>query len=304
MNDCEATLSRVDFYVDDELRFAELEEFESHLARCASCRSTVQRRRDLVERIRATNPAFEAPDELKQSVSTILAEAPVYGSPSGLLDRVRSNLSRYAPARLDLNSNSRWMTAVSTTLAVLVLGTAFFYILTGQPGATVKPPSAFAMLAVDNHIRHLKGQLPFEITSAAPEEISNWFAGKVNFKLTLPNYQESSGQERLYRLEGARLVGLDNDYAAYIGYRMGDRQIGLVVTSDKVAQPAGGEEIVSKGLRFHYDSLSGLKVISWSDRGLTYALVSDLEERGQESCVVCHEGTQDRDFIEGLKPIR
>jgi hypothetical protein len=43
-------------------------------------------------------------------------------------------------------------------------------------------------------------------------------------------------------------------------------------------------------------------VITWSDRGLTYALVSDLDERGQQSCIVCHEGTKDRDFIEPLKP--
>jgi hypothetical protein len=29
-------------------------------------------------------------------------------------------------------------------------------------------------------------------------------------------------------------------------------------------------------------------VLTWSDDGLTYALVSDLEERGQASCIVCH----------------
>ncbi len=39
-----------------------------------------------------------------------------------------------------------------------------------------------------------------------------------------------------------------------------------------------------------------------SDRGLTYALVSDLEERGQQSCTVCHQGTKDQDFIAPLKP--
>jgi hypothetical protein len=43
-------------------------------------------------------------------------------------------------------------------------------------------------------------------------------------------------------------------------------------------------------------------VITWSDRGLTYALVSDLEERGQHSCIVCHQGTKDQDFISNLKP--
>ncbi len=156
-------------------------------------------------------------------------------------------------------------------------------------------------MAVDTHLRRLRGQLPLEIISDSPELISSWFAGKVSFRLRLPNYQESSGQEKLYGLEGARLVAFNNDYAAYVAYRMRQRPITLVATANSVAMPSGGEEIVSKGLKFHYDSINGLKVITWADRGLTYALVSDLEERGQQSCLVCHAGTKDRDFIEGLK---
>jgi hypothetical protein len=157
-------------------------------------------------------------------------------------------------------------------------------------------------MAVGTHKRYVRGQLPLEIASASPLDVSDWFSGKVSFGFKLPNYQETSGQERLYELLGARLVGYSNDYAAYVAYRMGDRPISLVVTSAAIATPAGGQEIASRGLTFHFEMISGLKVITWSDRGLTYALVSDLEERGQQSCVVCHEGTRDRDFIEGLRP--
>jgi hypothetical protein len=156
-------------------------------------------------------------------------------------------------------------------------------------------------MAVETHQRHLRGQLPLEITSAAPEQISAWFAGKVQFRVKLPNYQELSGQTKLYDIEGARLVGYKNDYAAYVAYQMQRQLISLVVTSAAIAQPAGGEEIISKGITFHYASISGWKVITWSDRGLTYALVSDLEKRGQQSCLVCHQGTKDQDFVEHLK---
>ena len=146
------------------------------------------------------------------------------------------------------------------------------------------------------------GQLPLEVESSEPEKISAWFENKVKFNVKLPSYQESSGQEILYTLEGARLVNYQNDYAAYVSYHMKDRLISLVITSELLAQPSGGEEIASKGLMFHYNAIDGLKVITWSDRGLTYALVSDLEERGQQSCFVCHQGTKDQDFIEPLKP--
>jgi hypothetical protein len=135
-----------------------------------------------------------------------------------------------------------------------------------------------------------------------PQKVSSWFANKVKFSVQLPNYQESSGQEKLYTLEGARLVGYKDDYAAYVAYRMKEGPISLVITSDSVVKPSGGEQIAAKGLTFHYNAIHGLKVITWSDRGLTYALVSDLEERGQQSCIVCHQGTKDQDFIAPLKP--
>jgi anti-sigma factor RsiW len=180
---------------------------------------------------------------------------------------------------------------------------ALLWRLVKQPETpATRQPSNFALMAAETHLRHMRGQLPLEMESARPQDISSWFANKVDFSVKLPNYQESSGQEKLYTLEGARLVGYEKDYAAYVAYRMKDRPISLVITSDLVARPSGGEQIASKGLRFHYNAIDGLKVITWSDRGLTYALVSDLDERGQQSCIVCHEGTKDQDFIEPLKP--
>jgi len=157
-------------------------------------------------------------------------------------------------------------------------------------------------MAAETHLRHMRGQLPLETESTDPQQISSWFVNKVNFSVKLPNYQESSGQEKLYTLEGARLVNYQKDYVAYVAYKMKERPISLVVTSDSLARPWGGEEIQARGLTFHYNAIDGLKVLTWSDRGLTYALVSDLEERGQQSCIVCHEGTKDRDLLEPLKP--
>jgi anti-sigma factor RsiW len=155
-------------------------------------------------------------------------------------------------------------------------------------------------MAVESHLRHMRGQLPLEMESSNPQDISSWFANKVAFNVKLPSYQESSGQDKLYTLEGARLVGYENDYAAYVAYRMKDRPISLVITSEQLARPSAGEVIAARGLTFHFNAIDGLKVITWSDRGLTYALVSDLDERGQQSCIVCHQGTKDKDLIEPL----
>jgi anti-sigma factor RsiW len=191
---------------------------------------------------------------------------------------------------------------VAAALLLLLLPIAVWRIVRQPDRPENGRPSPFALMASESHLRHIRGQLPLEIESSDPQQISEWFANKVDFNVKLPSYQESSGQEILYTLEGARLVGFQNDYAAYVSYHMKDRPISLVITSELLAQPAGGEEIASRGLRFHFNSIDGLKVITWSDRGLTYALVSDLDERGQQSCIVCHQGTKDQDFIEPLKP--
>ena len=301
MNQCNEIRDRMVFYLDDELRDSELAGFETHMARCRPCRDAVEGEQRFLESVREARPLHMVPAGLRTKVEHILSDAPPsYTAPPELRRRISKSLWQSSSARLRPGYSRIAIGLAATAIFALLL---IVWIATGRKDrAAVNPPSEFALMAVNTHQRYLKGQLPLEIATASPEEISRWFAGKVAFSLELPGYQEASGQEILYRLVGARLVGFNNDYAAYVAYQMRQRPISLVVTSVSAARPSGGEEIVSKGLTFHYDSIDGLKVMTWSDRGLTYALVSDLEERGQQSCMVCHQGTKDRDFIEGLKP--
>jgi anti-sigma factor RsiW len=294
MDSCQAIREQMAFYLDGELYGGELAAFEEHLAGCAACHQRCAQERRWLSGVREARPLYPAPPALRERVERLLAAAPApHLAPPALRERVRRSLRP---------RGGRRALVLAVTTALLLLALAVYF--PGRRGREFDPPSEFARMAVGTHLRHERGQLPFEISGDSPEQVSAWFAGKVPFSLKLPNYQESSGQEKLYRIEGGRLVAFRNDYAAYIGYQMRGRPITLVVTSQAVAQPAGGERITSRGLTFHYASIDGLKVITWADRGLTYALVSDLEERGQQSCIVCHEGTRDRDFIEGLRPGR
>ena len=300
-NQCEDIRLRVAFYLDDELSGSDLAAFESHLENCASCSDIVTNERRFIESVREAKPLATAPPELRSLIEKTLNSAPpAYAAPPELRRRVRESLSA-AASPFHLSNRRRRIALAAASLFIIALASMWY---AAKLRSTPPPilPSDFAMMAVDTHLRHLRGQLPFEITSDSPEDIGRWFKGKVHFSLKLPNYQEESGQEKLYRLEGARLVAFKNDYAAFVAYQMLERPISLVVTSSQVAVPSGGEQIVWKGLTFHYDWIDGLKVITWSDRGLTYALVSDLEERGQQSCIVCHAGTKDLDFTESLKP--
>ena len=300
MNTCEEVRSRMSFYLDDELRGAERSRLDTHLTNCTTCRSLFESERAFLRSVRGAAPLQTASSELKARVEdVILQSSTVPTAPEELRNRVQRFI------REPYSSKRRFGFSFATVLAACLLVVAVstvLFVRQRDRGLPIRAASEFALMAADTHQRHLNKKLPLEVVTDAPEVISSWFAGKLPFAVKLPNYQESSGQEKLYQLEGARLVGYKNDYAAYVAYQMRTRPISLVITSDAVAQPAGGEEILAKGIRFHYDSIQGYKVITWSDRGLTYALVSDLDERGQQSCVVCHQGTKDRDVIESLKP--
>jgi anti-sigma factor RsiW len=290
LKNCDEIRGRLTLYLDNELQGDERAAVETHLPECESCAAIFARELNFLNAVRESGPLPVASPALREKVEAILNEGHV--SPAAVPARPTRHAARFS-----------WIVAVAAGLLVLLLPVLVWRVVrqTEAP-PSVGGTSSFALMAANTHLRRTRGQLPLEMESASPQNISEWFSNKVNFSLKLPNYQESSGQEKLYTLEGARLVNFQNDYAAYVAYRMKDRPISLVITSDSLARPSGGEEIASKGLRFHYNAIDGLKVITWSDRGLTYALVSDLEERGQQSCIVCHEGTKDQDFIEPLKP--
>lgn len=296
MRNCEDIRERLALYLDNELQGAERAAVEAHLQGCESCASFFDKEAGFLNVVRQGEPLYVASPALREKVQEILQ-----GAQAGPT-LVTEQKEQEQPTGARSSSRIRWALPIAAGLLVLLLPLVIWRATRRPDGPGIAGPSSFALMAADTHLRRTRGQLPLEVESGNPERISEWFGNKVNFSVKLPNYQESSGQEKLYTLEGARLVGYKDDYAAYVAYHMKERPISLVITSEAVAKPSGGEEIAAKGLTFHYNAIQGLKVITWSDRGLTYALVSDLEERGQQSCIVCHQGTKDQDFIAPLKP--
>jgi anti-sigma factor RsiW len=281
MIDCQEIHDRLALYLDNELQDDERATIEAHVQSCASCKAFIDKELAFLNAIRGSGPLYTASSSLRSRIADAI---------SGSRGEVHGH------------AWLKWIMPIAAVVLILLAPIVIWRFVHHSSHSPNGAPSAFALMAVESHLRHMRGQLPLEMESSNPQAVSGWFANKVNFNVKLPSYQESSGQDKMYTLEGARLVGYQNDYAAYVAYRMRESPISLVITSDAVARPSGGEQIASRGLSFHYNSIDGFKVITWSDRGLTYALVSDLEERGQQSCIVCHQGTKDQDFIEPLKP--
>jgi hypothetical protein len=101
----------------------------------------------------------------------------------------------------------------------------------------------------------------------------------------------------VYWLTGARLVSYKGSPAALVAYETPTRKISLLVASSKAAIVAGGVEVRSGSLTFHYLRGANFEVITWTNHGLVYALVSPLAGSPQHSCLVCHQDMADQNLF-------
>lgn len=161
----------------------------------------------------------------------------------------------------------------------------------------------FLELAVRTHRQHAEGNLAFDIQSDSQPTLNEWFKQKLRFPLALPAPPAAPVQELPYRLEGARLLPVGGTTAAYIGYKMQTGPVGLMVTPVSVAVASGGVVVDYKKVSFHYRMVEGYKVVTWSQHGLTYALVSHEGNNTQRSCMVCHSAMRDRDLTHTQSPL-
>jgi anti-sigma factor RsiW len=90
------------------------------------------------------------------------------------------------------------------------------------------------------------------------------------------------------------LVSYRGNPAALVVYEKQKERISLLVTSSRSDTVAGGDEVRSGALTFHYCTERGFKVVTWSNHGLSYALVSSVSGSARESCMVCHQSMADR----------
>ena len=198
----------------------------------------------------------------------------------------------------------RWLVPAAALVVIVgVLST----IPSSSPALLSGPQ--FAEFAVRTHRQHAQGSLALDISSDSQQTLNEWLKAKSQFPLALPASPATPGEQRPYRLEGARMVQVGGKTAAFIAYKMQTAQMptaaaSLIVAPDLVAVASGGVEVDYKKVSFHYSMVDGYKVVTWSLHGLTYALVSQEGNNTQRSCMVCHSAMRDRDLSNTPTPLR
>jgi len=264
---CSEVRPRIALYVDREVTGAEALEFEAHLTECAECRREYDHLRGIVDAVRGARPLYEVPERSHVAVEGMVA------------DWERRQRQR------------RWVSAVAAA-AVLIAVAAAWWVSADRSG--------YEQFAAQTHRNYARKTFPLDIASSQPKVVSDWLEPRIPFHLTLPNYPEGGGPKR-YALAGARLMQYRGEDVAYLAYEMDRKPISLLISSSARILPSGGESYQSGGLTFYFSSEQGLRIITWKDKGLTYAQVSDLDVKGAESCVICHGAAGERRKFEELR---
>lgn len=263
MRACQEQRWRLHAYVDRELAASERLEFEQHLEACPACREAIRELTELVSRLRAVHPLYEVPPSLQSWAREQL-------QPFGRMLRVR-----------------RWIAAAVVCLAFLVAMSLW------RSHAEIPAEVVFATRV---HQRYLRGELPLQVRSDRPELLSQWLYQHCGLGLQLPNYPSPKGHTKAYRLIGARKLDAKGGPVALLVYELDGEPISLVMRT--AAQPsdlrAQGASAVYRlgGLDFHLYRYRGFQTICWSDKGLSYSLVTSLRLDGSNPCVLCHGGGQ------------
>lgn len=287
MSACDDYRAMVPLFLDDELRGHELQDLQKHIVECAECKDVLSQEQALSQLLHRSRPLYHAPEVLRARVSGILSsEAHLcVRTPERLRRRILRILA--TPLRDLARPTLHWRQLAAVALVTLMA------VLFLPPIVQRVRANAFVEAAVATHRSYLEGNLPMEIHSSSPAAVTSWFAGKVPFHFQLPESQQTGSGQQIYRLVGSRLIDFKGSYAALTTYEMQEQKISLLVISDKSARAEGGEEVQSGRLTFHDHNIGGFKVTTWSNHGLTYALVSSLPGSARQSCLVCHQNMAD-----------
>src|SRR5262249_3016031 len=139
----------------------------------------------------------------------------------------------------------RWKIVVPALALTVVVA----MLITRLPWSR-KPLSgpSFAEIAIHTHRQHAQGALALEVRSESQQKINEWLRTKSQLPVALPVSPAAPGEERPYRLEGARLIQIAGKPAAFIAYevlapKLKTLPASLVVTADSAAVASGGVQV-------------------------------------------------------------
>jgi len=284
MIDCSGFGTTIQLLVDGELIREELERARAHLATCETCAEELAEEEKLSKLLRSSYVRQTVPSALRDRVVQVTLPAWSVASQENAGNPVvPTPISLVRPRAISTVQSHRKLLLLAASVLICFL---LFPLVRNRMRA-----NSFIDAAISQDKNLSAHLMPLDVQSDSPKEVSNWFANRVAFPFRLPNAGIASDEHAKYTLAGGRLVDFKGENAALIDFRMADRRISLLVASDKAAKAEGGSVTASDGVLLHRRQRKEQNVVTWDNKGLTYALIfpSAISHNGQ--CVSCHQNS-------------
>jgi anti-sigma factor (TIGR02949 family) len=246
---CREAEAALDALLDGELTDEACYALEVHLDGCPRCREEYAYRQVLRRAIRQSATDIEVPGRLWETIRTRMDRA----------DQVQRGPQTHAP---------RWaMLAGSVGLLALLLGVSLW------PWGPGFHPSPFMTESVNNYIRYLLPDAPYDLQTHDADHVRRWFQGRLDFVVVAPDLRAEG-----YQLLGARLGYFLDRIVAEIGYAGQQHRLSIFMSKGVGIDPLVGERVSRHGQEFFVTTTKGYTVVAWhgGPENIVCSIVADL----------------------------
>jgi anti-sigma factor RsiW len=235
---CDRVQKVLDAHLDKELDEVTDAQLAQHLSSCPSC-AGVRAEREALRAAFRLLPRHESPVQLRRAITSALTT----------VDRFDASMPR--------RSVSWWQAFACAGAAATLSFVLGLWVAT--PPVSQDPRDD----AIARHVASLaSGQQHVQVNSTDRHVVKPWFAGKIDFAPPVRDLAEHG-----FALVGGRIDTLAGKSAAAILYRIRQHDVNLFVS--RAAAPRA-EPLATSTLR-------GFSVVTWSNDGLSFTAVSDIE---------------------------
>lgn len=248
---CDDAEMAFDAFLDGEAPQETRRQVLAHLDDCATCREEFAYRQLLQRSIRQGGDSVEVSPLLWERISAGL----------DAIDRKRHRREGRPKRRTFL---------MGSVAVVAVLIAAFL-----SQWLPRSPLSPFMAESVDNYIRYLLSNAPYDLQTRDADRIRQWFQGRLDFVVEPPDLSGDG-----FQLLGTRLGYFLDRLVAELGYQRDGHRLSLFMTRSKGVEALAGERVALGGQEFFITTSKGYTVVAWRDEpaNIVCSIVADLSQ--------------------------
>jgi anti-sigma factor RsiW len=208
-------------------------------------------------------PALAAEAQRVKELQKLIDQLPREGAPPGLRARIESSIGTAKPQPAVASWTQSWRNiAASIAVTALVASTSTWLIVGSQ-----QQPTLVAQALTSDHIRAMMAPQPVDVLSSDQHTVKPWFNGRV---ASSPRVVDLAGED--FPLVGGRMDVVGRTPVSTLVYRRAKHLISLTAVPMDGKITHGGPS-----------SIDGYNIVRWSENGMSYWAISDLEAKELET---------------------